>query len=175
MSLTHQDVSLRRFGPRDRVRLAQLCNNPRIWNNLRDDIPFPYREKDAADFIARTQAQEPACTFAITYRRELAGCVGLVLQDDVYRLTAEVGYWLGESYWGGGIATQAVRLITRYGFERLDLRRIYAGVFAHNPASCRVLEKAGYQREALLRQAVVKNGVVGDEVRYARLRFPDPD
>lgn len=169
MQLTYQDVTLRRFHPRDQAPLVHLANNRKVWDNLRDYIPHPYQDSDAAAFIARTQGEEVPCTFAIEHAGELAGVAGLVLQSDVYQGSAELGYWLGEPYWGQGIATEAVKLITRYGFENLGLRRVYAGVFGHNAASCRVLEKAGFEREGFFRNCIIKNGVVGDEIRYARL------
>jgi RimJ/RimL family protein N-acetyltransferase len=98
------------------------------------------------------------------------GGIGLDLQADVHRHSAEIGYWLGAAHWGHGIATEAVRAVTAHGFSALDLCRIFAGVFAWNPASGRVLEKAGYTLEGRLRQAVIKDGQALDVVVYAILR-----
>lgn len=162
-------VWLRRFQPDDQVVVAELCNNRNIWNNLRDFIPSPYTREDAAAFIGQCLNEEPVKTFAILYGRQLAGTVGLVPQPDVYRISAELGYWIGEPYWGKGIATEAVKLITRYGFTRLGLKRIYAGVFDFNKASCRVLEKAGFTLESVRKQAAVKNGRICDEYHYTLL------
>ena len=101
----------------------------------------------------------------------VAGGIGYVLKTDVERVSAEVGYWLGHEYWGRGIATTAVRLLTRHAFERRpELRRLYATPFGNNPGSARVLEKAGYVREAVLRQSVIKDCQVLDQVVYACLR-----
>jgi RimJ/RimL family protein N-acetyltransferase len=112
--------------------------------------------------------ENPPCTFAIEYMGELAGCIGLVKQTDVYKLSAEIGYWIGEPYWGLGIATTAVELLTEYGFHQLGLVRIYSGVFDFNKASQRVLEKAGYQLEGIFEKSVIKNGKICNEYRYAK-------
>jgi ribosomal-protein-alanine N-acetyltransferase len=135
MELTDNQLKLRAFRDSDSKRLAELCNNKRIWDNLRDYIPFPYTENNANDFIKYCQRENPQFTFAIEYNGEFVGTIGLVRQTDVYKLSAEIGYWIGEPYWGMGIATKAVRLITEYGFSTLGLVRIYAGVFDFNKAS----------------------------------------
>ena len=97
---------------------------------------------------------------------EIIGSIGLVLQSDVYKLTAEIGYWIGEPYWGKGITTKAVQLITEYGFNELGLVRIYTGVFDFNKASQKVLEKAGFKLESIFEKSVVKNNKICDEYRY---------
>jgi ribosomal-protein-alanine N-acetyltransferase len=94
----------------------------------------------------------------------------LVIQKDIYRLSAEIGYWLGEPYWGKGIALKAVNLITEYGFNELELVRIYSGVFDFNKASHRVMEKAGFKLEAVFERSVIKNGIICDEYRYAKIK-----
>ncbi len=108
--------------------------------------------------------------FAIEVEGEAAGSIGLELGEDVARRSAEIGYWLGEAHWGRGIATEAVRTVTAYGFEQLDLVRIFANVFAWNPASMRVLEQAGYVLEGRLRSAVTKDGETIDQLAYAVVR-----
>ncbi len=162
-------ITLATLQPSDAGTLATLANNKKIWDNLRDYIPFPYRESDAISFIAHTQKEKPQQTFAIKYEDRLCGVIGLVIQQDIYRRSAEMGFWLGEAFWGRGIATQAVALITRYAFEELKLVRLYSGVFDYNTASMRVLEKNGYQREGILRKAVYKNSALYDEHRFAVL------
>lgn len=134
---------------------------------MRDHLPFPYTEKHAMEFIEHCQGENPQQTFAVEYNGEFAGCVGLVRQTDIYKLTAEIGYWLGEPYWGLGIATKAVELITEYGFNQLGLVRIYTGVFDFNKASQRVLEKTGFKLECVFEKSLFKNGVICDEYRYA--------
>ena len=167
MELKSQNLKLRPFYDSDSNRLAELCNNKSIWDNLRDFIPFPYTEKDAIDFIAFCQPENPESTFAIEYNGEFAGTIGLVLQKDVYRFSSEIGYWVGEPYWGKGIATEAVKLISDYGLSTLGLIRIYAGVFGFNHASMRVLEKAGFRLECIFEKAVFKNGNFCSEHRYS--------
>ena len=163
-------VRLRGFSSLDGKLLATLCNNKNIWDNVRDLLPNPYSEQDAIEFIARCQKENPPGTFAIEYKGQLAGCVGLGLQNDVYKLTAEIGYWIGEPYWGLGIATKAVGLLTDYGFNQLGLVRIYSGVFDFNKASQRVLEKSGFKLEGIFEKSFIKNGKIGDEYRYTKLK-----
>ena len=164
-------IKLRRLESTDASRIASLANNKNVWDNLRDYIPYPYEEKDAEYFIGLTKQEDLAQTFGIiNSESELCGVIGLVLQKDVYKLSAEIGYWLGEAYWGIGISTKAVELITAYGFDQLNLERIYTGVFDFNKASMRVLEKNGYTQEGLFRKAVIKNGNRIDEYRYSKLK-----
>ncbi|MEK7720666.1 MAG: GNAT family protein [Bacteroidota bacterium] len=172
--LTANSIRLRDFSDLDQVRLAELCNNKKIWDNVRDLLPSPYTEENALEFIRLCQQEVPATTFAIEYKGELAGCIGLVKQTDVYRLGAELGYWIGEPYWGMGIATQAVELITSYGFNKLGLVRIYSGVFEFNSASQRVLEKSGFKLEGISEKSVIKNGEILNEYKYAKLN-PTPN
>lgn len=165
-------LTLRSFNEEDNTRLAELCNNKNIWNNVRDYLPFPYTVQHAAEFIALCRQEIPQTTFAIEFKGELAGCVGLVRQTDIYRLNAEIGYWIGEPYWGLGIATKAVELITAYGFEKLKLIRIYSGVFDFNKASQRVMEKAGFKLECISEKSIIKNGMICNEYRYAKSLCP---
>lgn len=163
-------IKLRPFQIGDKVRLAQLANNKKIYDNVRDHFPFPYNESNAISFINRTLEENPKQTFGITYNGELCGGIGLILQTDVYRKTAEIGYWIGEPFWGKGITTKAVALITEYGFNELDLIRIYAGVFDFNKGSMKVLEKNGFIKEGVFKNAVIKNNRIGDEHRYYKLK-----
>jgi ribosomal-protein-alanine N-acetyltransferase len=163
------NITLRQLEDSDKIRLAELCNNKKIWDNLRDFIPFPYSVEDAESFVRRSKQENPPMTFAIEYNGELAGVVGLVKQTDIYRLTAEIGYWVGEPLWGKGIATNAVTLMTNYGFNELKLVRIFTGVFDFNIASQRVLSKAGFKLEGIFENSVVKNGEIIDEYRYAKI------
>ena len=125
---------------------------------------------DLVDWIAFAGAEGSKTNFAIVVDGEAVGGVGLQLKSDVYRKTAEVGYWLGEAVWGRGVATAALRTITEYAFAHFDLCRLEAGVFAWNPASMRVLEKVGYRREATLERACFKDGRILDLVLYAKVR-----
>lgn len=165
------DVRLRLWRPSDREALAALANDRRVSINLRDVFPFPYRIDDADRFIALAGGMAPPTAFAIEASGALAGGIGYTLCSDVERIAAEIGYWIGVRFWGRGIATEAVRLVTATAFaQRPDLRRLYARAFTSNPASARVLEKAGYRREAVMRQSAIKAGVVQDQWLYAILR-----
>ena len=161
---------LRPWRLEDAPALARHANNHNVSRNLRDVFPFPYTEDDARIFLARTVPQTPPTNLAIEVDGEAAGGIGLHLQQDVHRRTAEIGYWLSETHWGRGIMTEAVVAMTNYGFEQFDLLRVEAVVFARNPASMRVLEKSGFEREGWLRQSVTKDGETMDAALYALLR-----
>jgi len=168
--LNYQVIKLRPLKIADKFQLAQLANNKKIYDNVRDHFPYPYNEDDAKAFITSTIAEDPKQNFGIAYEGNICGAIGLILQKDVYRKSAEMGYWVGEPYWGKGFATKAVELITEYGFDKLNLLRIYAGVFDFNIASMKVLEKNGFKKEGIFRDAVLKNGRICDEHRYYKLK-----
>ena len=170
MELIEGDIRLRPMHYADKEILARLANNKKIWNNLRDMFPYPYTIKDAEKFIDLAKAHEPTINFAIEYKQEFAGVMGIILQQDVYRKSAEIGYWIGESFWNKGIATIALLLATEYGFNELKLERLFAGVFENNNGSIRVLEKCGYKMEGISRKAVFKNKMLIDEYRFGKLK-----
>jgi ribosomal-protein-alanine N-acetyltransferase len=164
-------IVLRRFAPADADSLVRFADNLKIWINLRDRFPHPYTRADAEGWIAHCAAEAGTPThFAIDLDGLAIGGVGLERFNDVHRLTAEIGYWIGEPYWGNGIATAALTEMTRYAFAHFPFERIQAMVFEWNPASRRVLEKAGYALEARLARAIMKDGRLGDGFLYARLR-----
>lgn len=170
MKLSSENIVLRSLRSDDAYRLAELANNKKIWDNVRDQLPYPYTKKNATEFIDFCRQEKIPATFAIDYQGNLAGIIGLVLQKDIHKYSAELGYWIGEPYWNRNIATDATRLIVSYGFDQLGLYRIYAGVFDFNKASQRVLEKAGFQLEAIMRKAAYKNGRFLDEYLYSIIR-----
>jgi RimJ/RimL family protein N-acetyltransferase len=172
MTITDNNIKLRPINKSDSDKLAELCNNKKIWDNLRDFIPFPYTTEDAADYIGYCQNEDPQQSFAIEFNNQFAGIIGLIIQPDVYRLSAEIGYWIGEPFWGKGIATKAVKLITEYGFNTLGLVRIHTGVFDFNKPSQRVLEKAGFKLEGIFEKSVIKNNKICNEYRYALIKNP---
>ena len=161
---------IRSFRPEDERAVVKYANNRKVWINLRDSFPHPYTEKDARDWIHFATQQKPETNFALASAQEASGGIGLRLQEDVHRRSAEVGYWLGEPFWGRGIATTALSALTEYAFGHFDLVRIYATTFEWNPASARVLEKAGYQYEGRLRKSVTKDGKSIDQLLYALVR-----
>ncbi len=161
---------IRSWRPGDAPSLSRHADNRKIWLNVRDHFPHPYTLADAEAWIEGAAATRPETQFAIEVDGEAAGGIGVFLQDDVGRRSAELGYWLGEAHWTRGLMTDAVRRFTAYAFDAYDLLRIYALVFEWNPASCRVLEKAGFLLEGRLRRAVVKDGTVMDQWVYAVIR-----
>jgi RimJ/RimL family protein N-acetyltransferase len=167
--LTNENVTLREFTPDDIYRLAELADNPKIAVNLRDGFPNPYTIADAENFFEKYAEQESSLVLAIEYNGEYVGNIGLHKASDVYRLSAEIGYFLGEPYWNLGIMTKAIPLICDYGFKNLDIVRIHAGIFEFNTASMRVLEKCGFKKEAVCKMAIIKQGKIYDEVRYVKL------
>ena len=164
-------VSIREWKIEDAPDLAVALNNKKIHDNLRDGLPFPYTESDAADFIhlMLNAESDTQYAFAITYGDKVIGSIGVFRKDNVHRLTAELGYYIAEPYWGKGITTKAVQLICDYVFANTDIIRIFAVPFAANIASCRVLEKVGFQVEGILRQNAFKNGQILDMKMYAIL------
>lgn len=164
------DSAIREYEPGDATALVRYADNRRVWLNLRDRFPHPYTAVSAARWLEQVALEKLTVSFAIATPKELIGGIGFVLGTDVFRDTAEIGYWLGEPFWNRGIATRAVRVFTDWGFERFALRRIFAGVFETNLASARVLEKCGYVCEGRLRKSILKDGRVLDELLYAVVR-----
>lgn len=154
----------------DREALVRHANNRKISINLRDRFPYPYTMADARNFLESVVGQKPETSFAIVVDGEAVGGIGLTLQSDVGYRSAEIGYWLGEDYWGRGIATEVLTAMTEYAFAKFDLCRLFAHVFEWNPASARVLEKAGYTYEGRLRKSVTKEGRTIDQLMYAMVR-----
>jgi len=167
--LTDNEIVLRRLQETDAPALSQLANNKKVWDNLRDQLPHPYSMVDARYFITLIRQEPVPVSFAITYNGVFCGVIGLVPQQDVYRKTAEIGYWLGEPFWNRGIATRAVKLITAYGFKELGFLRIHTGIFEYNNGSMKVLEKNGYIKEGIFKKSIFKNEQIWDEHRYAKL------
>jgi [ribosomal protein S5]-alanine N-acetyltransferase len=154
----------------DAAAIARHANNINIARHLRDRFPHPYHEQHARDFIAAVSEGENAgTTLAIEVDGEAAGAIGFIKGSDVERYAAEVGYWLSETHWGRGIVTEALILLTAEIFARRELLRLFALPFADNAPSVRVLEKAGYTREGVLRASAVKYGRPRDQILYARI------
>ena len=170
MTLRLRRSTLRPHHMSDAAALARHADNRRVWLNLKDRFPHPYTVDDARRWIREARRTRPPTVFAIVVDGEACGGIGCHLQEDVYRRTALIGYWIGEAHWGRGIMTEAVRAFVPWIFEHFDVVRIEAGVFAWNPASMRVLEKAGFRLEARERRAVTKAGKTIDRFLYARTR-----
>ena len=151
----------------DATAIARHADNPKIGRNLRDGFPSPYTVDDARLFIQRALELQPLCRFAIVVDGEAVGSIGVTLHQNVERVGAEIGYWLGEAFWGRGITADAVRAVTAYAIRAHGLTRVYAVPYAWNPASFRVLEKAGYACEGRMRRSAIKDGEVVDQLLYA--------
>ena len=166
------DFILREWRREDAADVARYADNEKIARNLRDVFPHPYALADAQGFLDICIAGDPETSLfrAIEIDGRAAGSIALCRGGDVYQKTAELGYWLAEDYWGRGIMTQAVRQLCREGFSRWDIQRIHAEPFAHNAGSRRVLEKAGFSLEGVMRRGVFKRGQVCDFCMYALLR-----
>jgi [ribosomal protein S5]-alanine N-acetyltransferase len=154
----------------DEASLVRYADNRNVWRNMRDRFPHPYTAADAEAWIKKASAETPATSFAIVVDGAAVGGVGIELGTDVFRRSAEIGYWVGEPFWGRGIATEALGAMTEYAFAHFDICRLVAGVFEWNPASARVLEKVGYTLEGRARRGVVKDGRTGDRLLYALVR-----
>jgi len=150
--------------------LVRHADNPLIAAMMRDGFPFPYTPDDARRFVTLATTPGPRLFLALEVDREACGGIGINLLEDVHRRSAEIGYWLSESCWGRGIATDAVRAIVPVAFGTFDIIRLQAGIFSSNRASMRVLEKCGFIREAVHSNAITKNGVTMDEIVYVCLQ-----
>jgi len=151
--------------------LVRHANNFNIWKNLRDGFPHPYTEESGAGWLKMVNSEPRNLILAIEIDGEAAGSIGIIFKDDVYRITAEIGYWLSEQHWGKGLMTEAVNLLVGYVFANYpEIMLIYAEIFSYNPASGKVLEKCGFHLESIHKKAVFKNGQLLDEHRYVRFR-----
>jgi [ribosomal protein S5]-alanine N-acetyltransferase len=166
-----EPIILRAWRRSDIPSLVRYANNRKIWLNLRDIFPHPYTQAAADRWIAICESnQGPTTNFAIELQGEAIGGIAFRFLDDVNCKTAVIGYWLGEPFWGRGIATTALKQTTDYAFQSFSLERLEATVFEWNPASARVLEKAGYVLEGRLRRSIFKDGRLADSLLYARIR-----
>jgi RimJ/RimL family protein N-acetyltransferase len=147
--------------------LTYHANNRKIWLQLRDAFPFPYSKEDAKNFINISQKVKPESFFAIEVGGKAVGSIGIGLGKDIERISGEMGYWLGEEYWGKGIITAAIKHLTQYAIIKYKLTRIFAVPFSENIASCRALEKAGYTKECLMRKSCIKDRIIKDQYLYA--------
>jgi [ribosomal protein S5]-alanine N-acetyltransferase len=151
--------------------LSRLADNILIWNQVRDYFPHPYTVKQAQEWVSMQQRKKSVTNFAVEVDGKLAGGIGLLPKDDIYRCSLEIGYWIGAPFWGRGVATEAVRVLVEAVWKEYpQVVRIFAEVFPHNTASCRVLEKNGFQLESIRKNAVIKNGVIGDDMVWVLLR-----
>jgi RimJ/RimL family protein N-acetyltransferase len=167
LQLTYSKV--RPLHATDAHSITRYANNRNIWLNLRDAFPHPYTLEDAKHFIQLSTGKHPQTIYAIVIEDQVVGCIGLALRQDVERISAEIGYWIGEPFWNRGIMTEVVDAVSANAMKVFQLRRLYALPFEWNAASCRVLQKAGFTLEARLRLSAIKDGKVIDQFLYARI------
>lgn len=165
-----QEITLRKWSITDLSDLVKNANDPLIAGNMMDQFPHPYSEEDGASFIAMANSFEPQRFFTIEVEGVACGGIGIHPQTDVYRKNAELGYWLGRSFWGRGIVPEAIHRMVEYAFSTFDIDRIFARPFGSNLASQRVLEKCGFILEARIEKNLIKNGRREDELIYALRR-----
>ncbi len=168
--IEYKNVTLRNWQQKDIRWLVKNANNKKIWDNLRDEFPYPYTEMAAKQWIEIVNRDNPLRNFAIVYKAEAVGGIGINILTDVFRKNAEIGYWIGEKYWNKGIASKALKAMVDYTFEKFDVVRIFAHVFENNESSIRILEKCGFLKEAKLKKSIIKNNQILDCYIYALLK-----
>jgi ribosomal-protein-alanine N-acetyltransferase len=169
MLLSGQRCVVRFWRSSDAESVVLHANNQNVARQLRDRFPYPYTRAHATAFLKAATTAERPTNFCIDVNGEAVGGIGFVCGTDVERFSAEIGYWLSEQHWGHGIATEALMLVTEHAFSKFNVLRFFALPFADNAASIRVLEKAGYVREGVLRSSSVKFGLRRDQMLYARI------
>jgi RimJ/RimL family protein N-acetyltransferase len=166
MNIPFKGGVLRPFTLDDVPTVAKHANDRDVWINLRDRFPHPYEEEHATAYISWLATLPRQLTWAIDVNGEAVGSISLMPLEDVERTSTEVGYWLGRSQWGKGIATKAVRALTSHALGGGEFTRVFALPFASNAASIRVLEKAGFVREGAMRRSCIKDGRILDQYMY---------
>jgi [ribosomal protein S5]-alanine N-acetyltransferase len=158
---------LRPWTAADIESLIENANNFRVAKYMSNQFPHPYTREHGLQFIEFANKHNPVQIFAIDVSGKAVGGIGLHPQPDILCKNIELGYWMGEAYWGRGIATLAVKQMVAHAFENFDIQRVFARPFGNNPASAKVLEKAGFTLEARLDNTIYKNGEYLDELIYA--------
>jgi [ribosomal protein S5]-alanine N-acetyltransferase len=171
MEILFEGIILRPWSLTDESILAKIADNKRIANNLRDGFPNPYSLDDARNWLKLIVPEnDPPRYFAIIADNCLSGSIGIIAKTNIYRKNVEIGYFIGEEFWGRGIATKAIKAATTYAFSTFDIVRVYAEPFSDNPGSRRALVKAGFTLEAVFKNYVIKNGNIKDSCIYSVLR-----
>lgn len=160
-------IQLRNTNKAAPEEIQKLANNHAIAVNLRDAFPYPYTVEDAVTYLELAANGVLGHVFGIYDNDTFVGCCSLIPQNDVYRINAEIGYWIGEPYWGRGYATDAVRQCLKFAFEELNLLRVYANIYEYNIGSMKVLEKVGFEKEAIIKSSIMKEGKIFDEHLYS--------
>jgi RimJ/RimL family protein N-acetyltransferase/ubiquinone/menaquinone biosynthesis C-methylase UbiE len=163
-----KQFSLCTVSPEDAKSIAEMANDEEISARMSDIFPYPYTLADAITWARIANASEPVTHFSIIVDGKAVGGIGIHLMDDTSRLTGKIGYWIGRPYWGRGIVTEALKLMTEYAFEKFNINRLQATVYEGNTRSSRVLEKSGYELEAQLKKAIYKRGQLYDKLIYSK-------
>ncbi len=163
-------IELKKYSLEWVSKFAEIRNDPDVLKYAYDKVPCPFTEKDATDWIEKQLLHEPAQRFLIFWNGQLAGEIGVTFGKDIFRLNAEIGYFIGKSVWGNGIASSAISKMTKYTFDTFQVLRINAGVMEPNKASMRALEKNGYTLESIRKQEVIKNNVIMTNHHFVRFR-----
>jgi len=161
------ELTLRPWNIADLDSLVLHANDADIAKNMTDRFPFPYTIEHGKGFIEMATADNPVHIFAIDVNGKAVGGIGIHPQQDIMKMNAELGYWLGKEYWNNGIISKAIKEIIEFGFKTYDITRIFARPFGSNIASQRVLEKNGFKLEARIEKIIFKNGEFQDELIYA--------
>jgi len=166
------ECKIREWQIEDAENLASVINNKKIQDNLRDGIPYPYTVENAKEYITSMLSadKDETYAFAITVDDKAIGSIGVFRCNNIHFRSAEMGYYIAETYWGKGIGTSAVKQTCKYIFDHTNIIRIFAEPFAYNTASCHILEKAGFQCEGILRKNAIKDGVILDMKMYALIK-----
>jgi RimJ/RimL family protein N-acetyltransferase len=164
------NYTLRDFLYGDALDLAKHGNNIKIAANLRHNFPSPYTIDYARNWIYNAKKYEQGKRFCIAHNNKCIGDIGFVIGIGVYRFNAEVGYWLSEDHWGKGVMKTALYELCRHAFATFQIVRMFADVQDRNIASCKILESAGFKREAVLRKHMYKDGEFLDQYIYGLLK-----
>ena len=172
MKLTGKLCTLQPWQDTTPEAITAQANNPNVRRYLRRSFPSPYTIEDAKSWLKMNEDLDPIPRFAIMVDGAFAGGIGLEFKTDVYACNAELGYWLGEDFWGKGIMTDAIPLIVEYAFKSFPITRIFAGVNEANVGSMRALEKAGFELEAIAKKGLITDGLISDQYIYSTIK-PD--
>ena len=164
---------IRPYHPSDAEELARIADNPAVGRYLRNRFPWPYTIDDANFWINFNINASPVYNFCIAHpeNNKIMGSIGLIPGEDVFCRSAEIGYWLGEEYWGKGIITEVVKGFVDWAYTNLpQMERLHADIFEDNKASIAVIRRAGFLFEGRLRKAVYKNGKQMDALVHSFIR-----
>jgi len=166
------EFELRKWRNSDADSVAKYANNANIANNLRNIFPYPYTIEDAKWYVNSCVSNDEIrqCIRAIVVDGEAVGTIGVFIKNDVYCKSGEIGYWLGEPFWNRGIISEAIKQISDLVFQKYNVVRIFAQPYAGNIGSRKVLEKAGFELEGVLKKSVYKNGVIFDSCIYSLIK-----